>query len=57
MAFPALVPVDQVPANVLFPEHFAASKKMITKDFVFFGSVIVLSVVFAALMNLVSTTA
>lgn len=52
MAFPALVPADQMPMNVLFPERYEASKRMIVRDFAFLGGTIVLGVVLAALVNL-----
>jgi hypothetical protein len=52
MAFPALAHPRDVPAHLLFPEHYEASKRMIVRDFLLLGSVIVGSVVFAALIDL-----
>lgn len=51
MAFPALVHPNQVPLDTLFPESYEASKKEIARDFVFFGFLIVGSVLFAATLN------
>lgn len=51
MALPALANPADVPLHVLFPEHYEASKKEITRDFVFFGSVITMSVVLVALIG------
>lgn len=53
MAFPALARPDDVPAHLLFPESYEASKKEIARDFVLFGLIIVGSVLFAAATNLV----
>lgn len=52
MAFPALVPADQMPVHVLFPEHYEASKREIARDFVFFGVAIAGSIILAAMLNL-----
>lgn len=51
MAFPALANPSDVPAHVLFPEHYEASKREITRDFVFFGSVITFGVILVALIG------
>lgn len=51
MAFPALARPDDVPLDLLFPESYEASKKEIARDFVYFGFLIVASVVFAASLN------
>lgn len=45
---PAAVRPETLPMNVLFPEAFEASKRMIVRDFAFFGATIVLSVTFLA---------
>lgn len=45
------IPVDRMPANVLFPEAYEASKKMIVRDFVLFGSLIVWGVVVVAFIG------
>lgn len=52
MAFPALVSAHQVPLDRLFPEQYEASKRMIARDFAFFGVTIVLGLVLAALVNI-----
>lgn len=52
MAFPALFDANSVPLNRLFPEHYESSKRMIIRDFAFFGSTLVLGVLLAALLNL-----
>lgn len=36
---------EHVPANVLFPEHYKASCRMIARDFALFGTGIVVTVV------------
>ena len=36
---------ENVPLNVLFPEQYAASARMVARDFAFFGLAIVTSVV------------
>lgn len=52
MAFPALANPADVPAHILFPEHYEASRREITRDFVFFGSVIAGGIILAAMLNL-----
>lgn len=39
------------PANVLFPEAYAATRKQIVKDFAFFGVAIVWTIVVAAVVG------
>lgn len=47
----SLVPASALPADVLFPEAYEESKRTLVRDFAFFGSVIVLSVVAVAAMG------
>lgn len=55
MAFPAarvLQKPERTPLNVLFPESYEASKREIVRDFVFFGTTIVVSILLGAMANL-----
>lgn len=52
MAFPALADPQRIPLHVLFPEEYEASRRMIARDFAFFGLCIVGSILAAAVVNL-----
>ena len=52
MASFALVTPDRMPVHVLFPDQYQASKRSIARDFVYFGTCIVGSLVLAAMINL-----
>lgn len=47
-----LAPPDTVPANLLFPEAYAHSKRMVAFDFLFFGVTTVTCVLLGAVVNL-----
>lgn len=51
MAFPALADPHRTPIHVLFPEQYEASKRMIVRDFAYFGVVIVSSVLLVAILG------
>lgn len=51
MAFPALVDAHKVPVHILFPEQYEASKRMIIRDFAFFGVCIVSSVLLTVIIG------
>lgn len=48
MAFRSLVPPRDLPTHVLFPEHYAASKRMVARDLLVLGGIILGSVLFLA---------
>lgn len=52
MASFALVPVEKMPLHVLFPEQYAAAKRTVARDFLFFGVAIAGSVILAATIHL-----
>lgn len=56
MAAPFAADPQRIPLNVLFPEQYEASKRMIAHDFVLLGGTIVASIVIAALLHLVVTS-
>ena len=47
----ALADPKTYPLHVLFPEDYQASRRMIARDFAFFGVVIVASVVLVAVIG------
>lgn len=57
MASPFAADPYRVPLNVLFPEQYEASKRMIVRDFALLGALIVASVVGGALLHLVLASA
>lgn len=56
MASPFAADPHRVPLNVLFPEHYEASKRMIVHDFALLGALIVASVVGGALLHMALTS-
>ena len=55
MAFPALARPEDVPSHLLFPEDYERSKRMVARDFLYFGTVIVASVILGATLNYAMT--
>jgi hypothetical protein len=51
MAFPGAPTAPQLPLHVLFPADYEASKRAIVRDFAFFGSVIVGTVLIVAMVG------
>lgn len=51
MASFALADPKTIPMNILFPEQYEASKRMIVRDFAFFGTCIVASVLLVVMIN------
>ena len=51
MASPFVPDPHSMPLNVLFPEQYEASKRMIVHDFALLGAMIVATVLAAALVN------
>ena len=47
---------SRVPAHVLFPESYEASRRAIARDFALFGALIVVSVVLGALLHAALTS-
>lgn len=51
MASPFVADPTRVPLNVLFPEQYEASKRMIAQDFLLIGATIVAGIVGVAFLH------
>lgn len=50
--FPAKRDVEAMPANLLFPDAYERTKRMIVLDFLTLGAILVAGVILAAMINL-----
>lgn len=55
MSLGTLAAPENLPDHVLFPEAYEASRRMIIRDFAWFGTVIVATCVLAATLGLLAT--
>ena len=50
MALPLIPNPETVPLHIMFPEQYRESRRMIVRDFAFFGAAIVVGVVALAII-------